>query len=182
MRVLLRTLAPLLGLVLAALGVLVVLEVVAAWLRPAATRGLVVPWQDWQARLGEIAWTDTTVRIVAICVAVLGLLLVLVALLARRHDVALTAPAPAMTVGTSPRVLARLVGRHVREADDVAAATVSASARRVVVRAEGWPDDESGIGGLRDSVRGRVDELLGELPLATTPRVTVTARGRREPQ
>ena len=180
MRVLLRTLAPLLGLALAAAGVLLVVEVVGAWVRPAATGGLVVPWQDWQATLSEVDWTSPTVRIVAVCVGVLGLLLVLVAVLARRHDVALTSPAAAMTVATSPQVLARLVGRHVRDADDVAAAVVSASARRVSVRVEGWPDAEGGLAGLRDTVRTRVDVLLAGLPLATTPRVTVTTRIRRE--
>ena len=40
MRVLLRLLAPLLGLGLAAVGLLLVIEVVAAWVRPAAGRGL----------------------------------------------------------------------------------------------------------------------------------------------
>jgi hypothetical protein len=145
-RVLLRTLSPLLGLALAAVGVLLVLEVVAAWVRP-ATSGLVVPWPAWQAALTRLTWSDRPVMVVSICVAVVGLVLLLVALLARRHDVELTAPTPEMTVATSPRVLARLVGRSVRESDDVAGATVSASARKIVVRAEGWPDAGAGSAG-----------------------------------
>ena len=181
MRVLLRTLSPLLGLALAAAGVLLVVEVVAAWVRP-ATGGLLVPWSTWQAALTELTWSDRRVIIVSICVAVLGLLLLLVALLARRHDVPLTAPTPEMTVATSPRVLARLVGRTVRESDDVAAATVSASARRIVVRAEGWPDAGGGYGELTATVRGRVSTLLDELPLARRPRVVVSTRGRKEPR
>jgi len=181
-RVLLRTLSPLLGLALAAVGVLFVVEVVAAWVRPNATSGLVVPWQAWQAALGDLTWADGPVRVVSICVGVLGLLLLLVALLARRHDVALTSPTPAMTVATTPRVLARIVGRHVRESDDVAAATVSASARKVVVRAEGWPESDGGLGGLRSDVRARTTELLETLPLARTPRLAVTTRGRKDPR
>ncbi|GAA4703480.1 DUF6286 domain-containing protein [Pseudonocardia yuanmonensis] len=181
MRVLLRTLSPLLGLALAAVGVILVIEVVAAWLRP-GTNGLVVPWPSWQAALTGLTWADRPVIVVAICVAVVGLLLLLVALLARRHDVALTAPTPEMTVATSPRVLARLVGRTVRESDDVAAATVSASARKVVVRAEGWPDAGGGFGELTDTVRDRVATLLDELPLARRPRVAVSTRGRKEPR
>jgi hypothetical protein len=179
-RVLLRTLSPLLGLALAAVGVLLVVEVVAAWVRPTATTGLVVPWQSWQAGLSELTWSDGPVLVVSVCVGVLGLLLLLVALLARRHDVPLSSPTPAMTVSTSPRVLARLVGRTVRASDDVAAATVSASARKVVVRAEGWPDDAGGMTGLRDSVRATTDTLLDALPLARRPKVAVTTRGRRE--
>jgi hypothetical protein len=182
MRVLLRTLSPLLGLALAALGVLVVVEVVAAWVRPTATRGLVVPWQDWQRTLSDLTWADTPVRIVAICVGVVGLLLLLVALLARRHDVAIASPTPEMTVATSPRVLARIVGRTVRASDSVAAASVSASRRKVVVRAQGWPDDGGGLGGLRESVRGTVDGVLDDLPLERRPGVTVTVRGRKDEQ
>ncbi|MFC5949115.1 DUF6286 domain-containing protein [Pseudonocardia lutea] len=181
MRVLLRTLSPLLGLALAAVGVVLVVEVVAAWVRPTA-RGLVVPWPAWQVVLTRLSWSERPVVVVSICVAVVGLLLLLVALLARRHDVRLTAPTPEMTVATSPRVLARLVGRTVRESDDVAAATVSASARKVVVRAEGWPDADGGLGGLTDTVRGRVDGLLDALPLARRPRVAVSTRGRKEPR
>jgi hypothetical protein len=178
-RVLLRTLSPLLGLALAAAGVLLVLEVVAAWVRPGSTSGVVVPWQAWQADLREYTWADGPVRVVCVCVGVLGLLLLLVALLARRHDVPLTSPTPAMTVSTSPRVLARLVGRTVRESDDVAAATVSASARRVVVRAEGWPESDTS---LKDTVRARTDALFDDLPLARRPSVAVTTRSRREPR
>jgi hypothetical protein len=180
-RVLLRTLSPLLGLALAAVGVLLVLEVVAAWVRP-GSGGLVVPWRAWQATLSAVSWSDRPVIILSICVAVVGLLLLLVALLARRHDVALTAPTPEMTVATSPRVLARLVGQTVRESDDVAGASVSASARKIVVRAEGWPDAGGGFGELTDTVRGRVATLLDELPLARRPRVAVSTRGRKEPR
>lgn len=179
MRVLLRTLAPLLGLALAAVGVLLVIEVVAAWVRPGSTTGIVVPWQAWQATLRDTTWSDGPVLVVSVCVGVIGLLLLLVALLARRHDVPLTSPTPAMTVSTSPRVLARLVGRTVRASDDVAAATVSASARRVVVRAEGWPEDE---GSLKETVRARTDALIDDLPLARRPSVAVTTRSRKEPR
>jgi hypothetical protein len=178
-RVLLRVLAPLLGLAVALVGVLVVLEVVAASVRPGGGDGLVVPWPDWFASLQQTAWTDAPVPGIAIGVAVLGLLLVLLGLLARRHDVRVDGPAPEITVTTSPRVLARLVGRRVRTAEDVAAASVTASRRRVSVAAEGW----SGAGReLADSVRTRVEALLDEMPLHHRPRVTVTVQERRMPR
>ena len=43
MRALLRILAPLLGIAVAAAGILVVIEVVAAWVLPETNRGLWVP-------------------------------------------------------------------------------------------------------------------------------------------
>lgn len=179
MRVLLRVLAPLLGLAVAAVGVLLVLEVLAAWLRPTATSGLVVPWPDWYAALGRTTWADAPVPGVAIGVAVIGLLLVLVGLLARRTDIAVDGPAPGITVTTSPRVLARLVGRRVRAAEDVAGASVTASQRKVSVAAQAWNDADPA---LSDAVRSRVDELLDELPLHRRPRVAVSVQDRRGPR
>lgn len=179
MRVLLRVLAPLLGLAVAVVGVLVLLEVVAASVRPDGTGGLVVPWPEWYAALGRTAWTDAPVPGIAIGVAVLGLLLVLVGLLARRHDIAVDAPAPEITVTASPRMLARLVGRRVRAADDVAAASVTASGRRVAVAAQAWNDAGPE---LADSVRARVENLLDEIPLHHRPRVTVTVQDRKGPR
>ncbi|HYH33004.1 MAG TPA: DUF6286 domain-containing protein [Pseudonocardia sp.] len=179
MRVLLRVLAPLLGFAVAVVGVLVVLEVVAAWVRPRAATGLVVPWPDWYVTLGRIAWTDAPVAGVAIGVAVVGLLLVLVGVLARRTDIAVDGPAPEITVTTSPRVLARLVGRRVRSADGVASASVTASRRAVSVAAQAWNDTGSE---LRDTVRAEVDELLDELPLHRRPRVSVRVQDREGPR
>jgi Family of unknown function (DUF6286) len=178
-RVLLRVLAPLLGLAVALVGVLVVLEAVAASVRPGGGDGLVVPWPDWYAALASTPWTDSPVPQIAIGTAVVGLLLVLVGLLARRSDIPIDGPAPEITVTTSPRVLARVVGRRVRSADDVAAASVTASRRRVSVAAEGW----SGAGPeLAAGVRTRVEALLDELPLRRRPRVTVTVQERRSPR
>jgi Family of unknown function (DUF6286) len=171
-RVLLRVLAPLLGLVMAAIGVLIVLEVVAAWVRPVADDGLVVPWPAWRAALTTTIWADAPVRWVAIGVAVAGLLLVLIGLAARRGDIPLDGPSPEVMVTTSPRVLARLVGRRVRSADEVAAASVTASGRRISVAAQFWNDAGPH---LRDQVRDDVEHLLDEMPLHRRPRVTVTA-------
>jgi hypothetical protein len=176
---LLRVLAPLLGLAVAAVGVLLVLEVVAAWARPGATRGLVLPWPLWYAALGDTSWTDAPVPGVAIGVAVLGLLLVLVGLLARRTDIAVDGPAPEITATTSPRVLARLVGRRVRSAGDVAGASVTVSRRKVSVAAQAWNDESPD---LHDTVRSHVDELLDELPLHRRPRVAVSVQDRKGPR
>lgn len=173
MRVLLRVLAPLLGLILAAVGALVIVEVVAAWIRPPDGNGLALPWPDWREAVEQTSWNDFPVAQVAIGVAVLGLLLVLVALLARRHDVPLAPPAPGVSVTTSPRALARIVGIRVRACDPVASAAVTASRRSVRVRAEGWDSQEGTLSGV---VRDEVSAVLDDLPLATRPRVSVAVR------
>lgn len=178
MRVLLRVLAPLLGLALAAVGTLLVIEVVAAWVAP-ATRGLLVPWPDWRATVENLAWADAPVPAIAIGVAVLGLLLVLIGLLARRHDIALSSPTPEVTVTTSPRVLARLVGRRVRATDGVAAASVTATSRKVSVGAQAWNDASSE---LRAGVGSAVGSVLDDLPLTRRPRVAVTVQQRKGPR
>lgn len=185
MRALLRVLTPLLALALAGIGVLVVIEVVAAWVRPNATAGAVLPWYEWRAALEHQTWDANPVPGIAIGVAAVGLLLLLLGLLARRADIHFDAPAT-MTVTTSPRVIARIVGRRVRAAEDVAAATVTASRRKVSVSAEGWgtdadPDDDRAEE-LRASVRERVDALLDELPLRRRPRLTVTVQERTGPR
>lgn len=179
MRVLLRVLAPLLGLALAAAGVLLVIEVVAAWVRTPATTGLLVPWPDWRATVETLTWANTPVPAVAIGVGVLGLLLVLIGLLARRHDIALSSPTPEVTVTTSPRVLARLVGRRVRASDGIAAASVTATNRKISVGAQAWNDASPE---LRTSVGTTVGTLLDELPLARRPRVAVTVQQRKGPR
>jgi Family of unknown function (DUF6286) len=177
MRVLLRLLAPLLGLGLAAAGLLLVIEVVAAWVRSPVTSGLIVPWPDWRTTLENLTWADAPVPAIAIGVGVLGLLLLLLGLLARRSDIVLQPPAPEITVTTSPRVLARLVGRRVRGGDDVASAGVTASRSRVAITAQGWtePDPQ-----LRGSIEHRVAELLDELPLQRRPRVSVRVPNRKD--
>ena len=180
MRVLLRVLTPLLGLALAALGALTVIEVVAGWIGPVPGNGLIVPWQSWRTALEDTTWRDSPVPWIAIGVAVLGLLLLLVAVTARRHDVPLRPPAPGVTVTTTPNTLARMVGRRVRAADPVASAAVTASKRSVRVRAEGWSTEEEGP--LADVVRAEVSELLDELPLARRPRVNVAVRTLDRPR
>lgn len=179
MRVLLRVLAPLLGLALATAGVLLVIEVVAAWVRPTATTGLLVPWPDWRATVEDLTWTDNPVPGIAIGVAAVGLLLILLGLLARRSDIVLDAPTPEMAVTTSPRVLARIVGRKVRATDDVSAASVTASRRKVAVSAQGW--GEAGPA-LKAAVAAGVDDLLDGLPLHRRPRVTISVQERKGPR
>ena len=176
MRMLLRLLGLLIGLVMAAAGVLIVIEVIAAWLRRNVVTGLVVPWHLWRPQVETTSWNEAPVPGIAIAVAVLGLLLLLVGLLARRSHITLDGPAPEITVVTAPRVLARLVGRRVRASDDIFSASVTISPRRVSVVAQAWGEADSQ---LRDTVRARVEEVLDELPLHRRPRVSVLVKERQ---
>ncbi|ANY05001.1 DUF6286 domain-containing protein [Pseudonocardia sp. HH130630-07] len=171
MRVLLRLLAPLVSLAVAALGALVVVEVVAAWAAPGPGAGLLVPWRDWRETARTTLWTAQPVQWIAIAAIVAGAVLLLIGLLARRHDVALRSPSPGLTVTTSPRVLARLVGSRVRDLDPVTSASVTASARSVVVRAGGRGEPTE----LRQEATTAATAVLEALPLARRPRLTVRA-------
>ena len=173
MRVLLRVLAPLLGIALAAAGVLVVIEVVAAWVLPERRVASSFRGRTGAARCANLSWDESPVPGIAIGVGVAGLLLMIVGFAARRREVRLEAPTAEMTVTTPPRVLARLVGTRVRASDDVLSASVTASARRVAVTALAWHDAPPD---LREVIVGRVEELLDELPLRRRPRVAVSVR------
>jgi len=142
-RVLLRILSPLLGLLVAAIGVLVALEVATAWLARGSSP-LVVPWPAWRASIEALTWASSPVRAVAVGVGVVGLLVLLVGLRARRHDVLLNDPVPEVTVTTSPRSLARAVGHEVRGHADVVSASVVATDRNVTVRASGGSPSRAG--------------------------------------
>jgi Family of unknown function (DUF6286) len=176
MRMLLRLLGLLIGLVMAAAGVLIVIEVIAAWLRRNVVTGLVVPWHLWRPQVEMTSWNEAPVPGIAISVAVLGLLLLLVGLMARRSHITLDGPAPEITVVTAPRVLARLVGTRVRGTEDIFSASVTVSPRHVSVIAQAWGEARPE---LRDIVRARVEELLDELPLHRRPRVSVLVQERQ---
>jgi hypothetical protein len=168
-RVFLRVLAPLLGLVLAVAGLALVVETVTAWIAPSSSP-LVVPWPAWRSALEGLTWQSGALRAVAIVVGVVGLLVLIVGLVARRHDVYLADPVPEVTVTTSPRSLARAVGHEVRSHDDVLSASVVASAKRVTVKASTLDPAED----VRATVKARVEETLANLPLARRPRVAVS--------
>ncbi|MGC7098843.1 DUF6286 domain-containing protein [Amycolatopsis lurida] len=169
MRVFVRLLSTLLGLAVAVAGALLAVEVGWHWWRP-ADAPLIVPWPDWQASLSTLNWTSGPVRLVAALVAVAGLVLLLFSASARRRAVRLTDPAEEVSVTTTPRSLARLVGRRVRAEDNVTGASVTASAKTVRVRATSRLSTE---GDLRPELLETVRALVADVPLARKPKVSV---------
>ncbi|MGP4017399.1 DUF6286 domain-containing protein [Saccharopolyspora sp. 5N708] len=178
MRLLVRLITTLLGLAIAAAGVLLAIEVVWALLRP-GTDGLIVGWRNVYSGLGVLSWDDPPVRATAAVVAVVGLLLLLIARTAGRTDIRLHDPAPEVTVTTDPRSLARLVGHQVRGQDGVAAASVTASARQVQVKATAQLKEP---GDLRARLVDTAEHAVRDLPLRTTPKVLVSVAAPKEPQ
>ncbi|WP_086781589.1 DUF6286 domain-containing protein [Crossiella equi] len=175
MRLLVRLLSTLLGLALAGAGALLAVEFAwAAW-RPGEY--VLLPWRDWGTALGSVDWTAPVVRLVAGCLVVGGLLVALVAISAGRKDVRLASPGPEVTVTTSPRSLARLVGTRVRAEDGVSTATVIASGARVKVRASSrlLPKEE-----LRPKVLDVAKTVVTDLPLPRAPKVSVVVHSNRE--
>lgn len=169
MRIILRLLARLFALVLAGVGVLMALEAGSALVQPAAGP-LLVPWPQWRDVVASYTWADVEVLVGAGVLVGIGLLLLLLVRLARRREVGLIGPAEGVRAVTSPRSLARAVGHRVREQDGVGSASVTATGRRVRVRASSALRPENQ---LRSAVADSVRELLTELPLARKPRVRV---------
>ncbi|WP_020658055.1 DUF6286 domain-containing protein [Amycolatopsis benzoatilytica] len=169
MRVLVRLLSTLLALAVAAGGALLALEVGWSWWQPGKTP-LLVPWPRWKAELAAVDWTSTPVRIAAGIVVVAGVVLVLLALSAGDRAVRMTDPSEGITVSTSPRALARMVGVAVRAQDNVRGASVTASARRVRVRATSRLENEEQ---LRPRLLETVAGVLDDLPLQRRPKVSV---------
>ncbi|WP_158894387.1 DUF6286 domain-containing protein [Amycolatopsis anabasis] len=169
MRVFVRLLSTLLGLGLAVAGVLLAVEVGWHWWRP-GDAPLIVPWPAWRDHLAQLGWDAYAVRLTGGVLAAAGLLLVLMSTAARRRSVRLTDPADEVSVTTSPRALARLVGHRVRAEQNVTGASVTASAKKVRVRATSRLETE---GELRPRLLETVSELLGRVPLLRQPKVSV---------
>lgn len=176
MRILLRLLVALLGLAVAAAGLVLAVEVGWDWWRP-GHGSLLVPWHQWLARLRPLNWTSAPVRIGSALVALGGLVLLLIAAGARQpRRLRLDGTSEHVTVVTSPRSLARLVGRAVRAQDGVSGATVTASRRRVRVQARSRLNTKEEL--VPRLTEAATDAVAG-LPLPRTPRVSVTV-SRRE--
>lgn len=176
MRTLVRLITTLLGLVLAAAGAVLVIEVIRAWLQPDAGF-LLVDWPSIRTDLRKLSWNDTSVRGTAALVALVGAVLLILAGKAGRNDIRLHDPAPEVTVTTAPTSLARFVGHQVREQGGVAAASVTATRKRVRVTIT---SEHTQVGDLRDRLIELTEESVRTLPLRTTPKVSVTVRPAKE--
>ena len=176
MRALVRLAAALAGLVVAAVGGLLVVEVVAGWLAPGAT-GVLQPWLQVRSALGGLSWSGTPVLVTAAVVALVGLLLVVLSSAAGRKEIRLEEPAPMVTVTTDPTSVARLVGHRVQEDEAVSSASVTATRAKLRVRALGRYTQ---IGDSRSRLVEAARGTVAELPLQRAPRVSVSVSPAKE--
>lgn len=169
MRIVVRLISACLSLLVALIGAALLIETTWAWLRPHA-EPLLIPWRSAHAQLDQLHWQDTPVLLASGGLAVLGALLVLAAATARGVDIRLHDPAPEVAVTTNPRSLARLIGHHIRNADGVTSASVTASRRRIRIRVRSPRED-------RDELSRRLTEtaetVVEDLPISRTPTVSV---------
>ncbi|RJQ81751.1 hypothetical protein D5S17_04045 [Pseudonocardiaceae bacterium YIM PH 21723] len=156
-----RLTAALLGLLTAAAGVALI---AVALLHPHAPRL-------------TLTWHDPRVHLAAAGAVALGLFLLLIVLAGGRRDIPLHSPADPITVTMSPRSLARAVGVRVRAADGVTAATVTASARRIRVRATSGLYSEQQ---LRPRLAVLAEDVVAELPLLRVPEVSVVVSSPKD--
>lgn len=171
-----RVIATVLALALLLGGLLAIVEIVLAavnrpyWLIPHPT------WSTW---LGEQSFTGGVVRAVLIGLAIIGLLLLLVAL-RRGKPGSLTLPGrtEGVRVTASRRGIERTLSNAARRADGVRSASVKAGRRAVRVKAATAVRSQHE---LQQPVTTAVSERLDELGLSGVlrPRVTVSGESSR---
>lgn len=172
MRLLSRLLAVLLGLGLAALGVLLILEVI--W----AARGLpplLLPYVPLARDMRAHQWDDLLVLAACALAALLGLLLVVSQLHRRRRlKVRLADTSPGMRAATTRRTVRQTARAAACAVEGVSEARARFRRRRVRVRVHTLL--RKGEEPLAEQVRDRVAERLDRLGLARRPKVVVSVR------
>lgn len=175
-RLLVRLLSVLCGLAVAAAGLVLLVGVAWLWLLPGDRTPHAV-LDPARAVLARLTWSAPSVLGIAAIVLAAGIVALLITLAARRRDIRLDQPAPGVLVLTSPRSLARLVGRQVRGADGVQRAVVTASRTSVRVKARSrWGRAAE----LRDTLRELATSTLDGLPMARRPRISVSVHSAKD--
>ncbi len=176
MRLVNRVLALLLGLALAAGGVIVLVE---AALRPLGRAPWLVPRTSWDQQLRSAGWDEPWLvagLVIALCA---GLLLLAAALWPRRPDVlALRESAPDRTAALDRRGLQRHLRQVATGDDEVVGATIRVRRRRVKVRADVPPDVDAGS--VRTRLRERLTSAIDRLELQSSYRTSVDTRRVKE--
>lgn len=178
MRIVNRLLAALLALFLIVLGVLLIIEVIAARLghQPA-----VVQWHQSYHWLYRTHWQQGSVRVTAAALLVLGVLL-LVAELRRPRVSRLPVGAEGSNapddVAFTRRGVAATLRAAVTDVDGIRSATVRVKRRSVSVQAHAAAQDADAARALRDPATTAAQDRLRSLQLASPPRLTVRVATR----
>lgn len=126
----------------------------------------IVPFDRATEYAGGARWNEPGVRVASVVLAVIGLVLLALALIPGRGGyLPLVTDDPELVVGVSKPAMRRALAAAARDVDGVRAAHVRIGRRRVSVRAE--THLRSGAG-MREAVRSAVQRRLAELaPLRT---------------
>jgi Family of unknown function (DUF6286) len=167
-----RLLCALLALAIAGAGGLTAAEVFIArvhwsWLPDPP---LVVPYDTWLREFRAHEWSQRVVMIGSIAGIVGGLILILLGIFAIERRVQMTASRSEIDLSTSRRSLARFLDHDAQTVDGVAGAKVKVGRRTAKVRAAVRLGDPQEV---RETLRGRLQDRLDDLPLVRRPTLSV---------
>ena len=153
-----RVLSALFALLLVAGGLLVAVEIVIAQLgRPA----LLIPWPAWASWLRGQTWDTSTVRLILAGVAVVGLVLLILALRpGKPRRLALPATGSNLHMSIARRALQQNLADTAARASGVASASAKAGRRTVTITATTTnPNTTEVQNAAQAAVSQRIDEL-----------------------
>lgn len=169
-----RVLAALVAAVLAAAGVIALVEIIVA----AGGHGpALVDWPAWSARLGDWSWSSGAVRLVGVCVVLVGAgVLFLCARLGARSRFRTRPTTPGTAVFVPRRALVRALRQSALAVDGVSAVSVRVRRRRAVVRARLRPRTSTGV---MVEARARLVRRVESFDLLRPPRLMLTTSSER---
>ena len=176
MRVVNRPLGFLLAVALAAVGVVVVIEVIAL---AVGAKPVLAHWGVWYRWAERTPWKAGVVRFWAVLLIVVGLVLLLLELKPRRSSrLPIESDHDATDAAVTRQGLAGVARGAATTVDGVSNAEVRASRRTVNVTARAAARTADAARGLDEPVTAAVQQRLDDLRLAQPPRVAVTVTTR----
>jgi len=175
MAVLNRLLAVLFGLALAAIGVILVAETVAA---AVAQPPLLVDRGMIDSRLAELSWTDWLTDLTLAILIGLGALLLLLQLVPRPPDALALRGGPGREAEVERKSLASLLAARIGEDPEVLRARAKITPRAASVAAKAQPGADPRA--LRPRLEAATKSVLDPLQLASPPRTRVRVSRSRE--
>lgn len=175
MRFVNRLLAALVALALAAVGVLVVIEVIAERL---GNDPAIVEWPDIYRWAQRTSLAQGSVRVACIITAVAGLALLLIEF-KRRRPTRLAVDSDGADAAYTRRGVARAIGDVVDEVDGVQRAAVTVRRRRIRIRARSSGVEPYTAQSLEEPVTEAARSRLADLELKSEPRLQVQVTNRR---
>ncbi len=172
-----RVLAFLVSIALAALAVVVTVEVVAVALDKTP---VLFDWRPAYDQGFTSTWTDTPVRAICIGLIALGLLILLSQLAPRKPSrLGMKSDVPGLTVGVTRHGLAASAESAAESVDGIGRSTAKVGKRKVAVSARSRHTDEASAKQLEGAVKAAVAVRFDRLKLSRQPKIKVSVRPRK---